>query len=181
MDSDPSAKRRRLSMDHHDELYRLLTAAFPDDPDRLESLYSDALDHPRLAEELLRAERWGAARGDLKGAVERAHRRWQAEEARQAEKARQAEEAARQREAEGIINQRADIAVDLRRHALELIRTNPAFVDSVLRLPTDERYSLQVLANDVDGEAALRPAVAGVRLMWDGRSARHHLPEGHAG
>jgi hypothetical protein len=38
--------------------------------------------------------------------------------------------------------------------ALGLLRTDPGFVDFVLRLPTDnQRSSLQALARGVDGEA----------------------------
>ena len=37
-----------------------------------------------------------------------------------------------------------------------LLQTDPGFVDSVLRLPTDnQRSSLQALARGVDGEATL--------------------------
>ena len=70
----------------------------------------------------------------------------------------EAEEAARQRQnqAEGIIKQLADPAMPLYNDALELLQTDPGFVNLVLRLPTDnQRSSLQALARGVDGEAAL--------------------------
>jgi hypothetical protein len=125
-------------MTEEDELDRVLSDAFPDDTERADNIYYEAVDNPSLAKEILRTARLPRAKRDLKGAVERAHKRWQ-----------------RQRQAEDTINQWAGLPLGLRDHALGLIRTDPAFVDSVLRLPTDERSSLQVLARKVDGEALL--------------------------
>ena len=162
MDPSQSAKRPRREMDK-DELARTLNTAFPDDVERAESIYFEAVDDPGLAKMVLEAVHLSAAKQDLKGVVERAYKDWQAKLAEEA------------------INQREDLAVDLRDHALGLIRTDPAFVDSVLRLPADKNRSLQALAKEVDGEAVFCPEVPGEWLTWAVRSTRHQLLEGCAG
>jgi hypothetical protein len=142
---------RLLSQGFEQGLAKLLTRAFPDDANTKQALYSEALDNPGLAKEFLRAAQLSAAGGDLKGAIELAYTRWQT---MQAEEAARQEERAKQ--AWGIINQLADPAMPLYNDALELVQTDPGFVDLVLRLPTDnQRSSLQALARAVDGEAAL--------------------------
>ena len=176
MDPSQSAKRPRLSVTEKDELDRVLTDAFPDDVERADNIYGEAVDDPRLAKEILQAARLPRAERDLKGAVERAYKLWQTKLAEEAALQRQTEEAALQKQATGVINQRADITLDLRRHALKLIQTDPAFVDSVLRLPTDKHLSLQELAKEVDGKAASWSDAPGAWLMWAGRSGWHHLP-----
>jgi hypothetical protein len=131
-------------MGDSDDLDQMLDTAFPDDVERAKKIRLDALQDPRLTEEVMRTARFPAAKRDLKDAVDRAYGRWQA---------KQAEEAVqkRQEQAEGIIRQRVINPFELRGHALELIRANPDFVDSVLRLPTDEREFLLALASAVDG------------------------------
>jgi hypothetical protein len=149
VDNDEPA--RLLSQESAQELARLLTRAFPDDAKTKHALYSEARANPGLAEELLRAAQLSAAGGDLKDAVELAYELWK-------DRQNQAEEAARQRQnqAEVVIKQLADPAMPLYNDALELVQTDPGFVNLVLRLPTDNRRSsLQALARGVDGEAAL--------------------------